>query len=179
MLRIGSILPTLLLSLMLAANALAQERVVDGWLVMEEVNPLTDAVDAYIVMGADPRVSNIAHFDTFLVIECLSEVLHVSIVWVLPYEDDTSVFMQTRIGDAEAQSEAWGLASAGGESMVTYYLGDNVDLVEQLLTADRFVAAIHPSRSIQQLAVFDITGMTEAIVPVIDACAMPFARHIN
>ena len=159
---------------MLAANAHGQQRVVDGWLVMEEVNPLTDAIDAYVVMGADPRVSSIAHFDTFLVIECISEILHVSVVWVLPYEDDTSILMQTRIGSAEAKTETWGLASADGESMVTYYPGDTVELVEQLLTADRFVAAIHPSRSVQQLAVFDITGLTEAIVPVEDACAVNF-----
>ena len=85
------------------------------------------------------------------------------------------VLTQARVGNAEAQTETCGLLSTDGESMVTYYLGNNVEVVEQLLTADRFVAAIKPSPSVQHIAVFDITGMLEAIAPVKDASDVKFA----
>ena len=72
-----------------------------------------------------------------------------------------------RIGAEDARTGRWVLST---DEKATFYPYDDIAFIRQLLNADRLVAQVTPYSETPVTAVFDLTGLTNVIIPLQEAC---------
>ena len=73
----------------------------------------------------------------------------------------------TRLGTGDAKTQKWPLST---DNKATFYPGDAGAFLEQLLTADRFVAQTTPYNESPITAVFELAGLNAAVKPLREVC---------
>lgn len=135
------------------------------WVVDEAVNPLDDSklviVSLKAATGTSPSGEQVE-----LVLRCLSGKTDVYVNWNIQLGKDGAA-VATRMGSGAAQTRRWNLSTDMRE---TFYPGDAVAFIKQLIEVDRFVAQVVPSGEDPITAVFRLRGLEAAARPLRDVC---------
>ena len=137
----------------------------DGaWNVSIETDPLDDSRKVTLVLlaesGSDQWGNPIG-----LILRCSSGRTDVYIAWqdYLGSEADVT----WRVGDEDARTARWTLST---DKEATFYPYDEIAFIKQLLTVMRLVAQVTPYNESPVTAIFDLTGLSNVIGPLQEAC---------
>jgi type VI secretion system protein VasI len=130
-----------------------------------EQDPLTDEATAIAMLEAE---SGANRFGTpiGLLIRCSNGSTELFIAWQ-DYLGSDSPRVQSRIGDAKPSDMRWNLSTSSDS---TFYPKDAVAFVKSMFGESQFVAQTQPYSEGNVTAVFNITGIEEAVVNVREAC---------
>lgn len=142
------------------------------WRVSEDSNPLDDTKTVMLMLDAEEGSSRYGDRVAF-VARCRSNVTEAYIVWGDYLGNDSrSVYsdwklVTIRIGDAPAEEQRWGLST---DSKATFSPDWAGTLLKSMATTDKFVARTVPYNESPVTAVFDTTGLAEALSPLMETC---------
>lgn len=134
------------------------------WQVSVKTNPLDDTTTVALVLLADSGTSAWGE-RVALVLRCKSNKTEAYINWNDYLGSEARVTW--RIGAEGAKTGKWGLST---DKEATFYPYDDIAFIRQLLAADRLVAQVTPYSAAPVTAVFDLTGLTNAIRSLQDTC---------
>jgi type VI secretion system protein VasI len=134
------------------------------WDVRIETNPLDDTTTVMLVLLADSGTSTWGK-QVALVLRCTSNKTEAYINWREYLGSEARVIW--RIGDEDARTAEWSLST---DSKATFYPDSDITFIQQLLDADRLVAQVTPYAESPVTAIFDLTGLMNAIGPLQDEC---------
>lgn len=134
------------------------------WVVEFTVDPLTDVRTARAVLPA-LQGTGVEGDPIELIVQCRSERTEVLLDWgyFLPNQQEVTI----RLDSDEPQRTFWDPDRNGTHAR---YRSDSAALARALATRRRLVARVSPPRRDPITAVFDLTGMSDALVPVGEAC---------
>lgn len=138
------------------------------WRVTSSKNPIDDSKTAVASLEATGDRSKWGK-SISLILRCQSGKTEAYIAWG-DYLGSDSVAVLTRIGKSEAQSKEWSISS---DKTATFYHGDAIAFIENLAKEKNFVAQATPYNENPKTAIFDLTGIENAVRPVRSACALP------
>ena len=135
-----------------------------AWKVSIKTNPLDDSRTVTLILLAESG-TNRRGDPVGLILRCSSNRTDVYIAWqdYLGSEADVT----WRVGDEDARTARWSLSTT---KEATFYPYDEISFIQQLLTTTRFVAQVTPYNENPITAVFDLTGLTNVIGPLQEAC---------
>lgn len=137
---------------------------VGKWEVADKTNPIDDTRTVVLVLVADqgkPRLGD----EIALIIRCQSNQTDVYIDWEDYLGNEAEV--TSRIGNQKAQKQYWNLST---DSKATFFPGNPVDFINGMMQHNSFVAQVTPFSESPVTAVFDTTGLQNAIVPLRQTC---------
>lgn len=134
------------------------------WIVNTKTNPVDDSRTVTLILTADEGKSSWRTAIT-LVIRCMSNKTELYISWNDYLGGEATVL--TRVGQAKADQERWSLST---DSKATFYSGNTIGFVRQIMGADRLVAQVTPYNESPVTAVFDTRGLKNAIEPLQETC---------
>ncbi len=134
------------------------------WETDISTNPLDDSKTVLLYLVADTGTTRLGNKPA-LVLRCKGGVTEVYIAWQMYLGSSASVTW--RVGDTPATTSVWSLST---DKTATFYPGDKVAFIRQLLSATRFVAQVIPYGESPITAVFDLTGIVNAIKPLRETC---------
>jgi len=143
-----------------------------AWIVSTDTNPIDDTKTVTAILVASEGESR---FDgpVGLVVRCKSNATEMYANWHEYMGDDSrDVYdewkrVTVRVGDAPAQEQRWDLST---DKQATFTRGSPIPLLKQMLPADRLVLQSTPYNENPITAVFDLTGIREALAPVAETC---------
>ena len=143
-------------------NVLYPEPEWDTW---EQIDPIDDTVT---VAAAIDSVSGASIFGekVAFVVFCQDGETVINIRW-REYFGDERESVTTRIGNQQAKTEDWNVSTS---KTVTILSDGSQDLLEDMMTSDRFVARVTPYREPPITAVFNTAGLKTALKPIMETC---------
>lgn len=135
------------------------------WQVQSKVNPIDDSKTVVLMLESDGAKSKWDQ-PVLLIIRCQSNTTNFYIGWGDYLGSEAYVL--TRVGNKEAKKTAWSLST---DKKATFYPGSPIGFIKELMETDKFVAQITPYNESPVTAVFDISGLSEAIVPLRETCS--------
>ena len=149
-------------------------RTTGNWLINESVNPLDDSRTVTLLLPSTPASTQSRTRDRpVLVARCQSNSTEVYINWYQYLGDDSSSVysnwkrVTVRIGTGDAREERWGISTDNDATFAPSWAGN---LLREMLTSDTFIARTTPYSENPMVAIFDTTGLEQALVPLADAC---------
>ena len=138
---------------------------VGSWEVSDEINPLDDTRSVRLGQIAESGQSSMGS-SIALVLMCQSGETDLAINWSDYLGSEVRV--TTRVGRQRAETKRWNLST---NSQASFY-PDNARefILTELMNADRFIAQTTPYNENPVTAVFDLTGLSQAIEPLLEAC---------
>ena len=133
------------------------------WNVSKKINPLDDSETATLILYADSG-ENYLGKKVYLVIRCQSSEVELYIGWNNYLGSEALV--TTRVGSNKAVKNYWSLSS---DSQATFSRNSK-KLIKEMLSKQKFVAQVTPYSDSPVTAIFDISGLTNAIKPIFDIC---------
>ena len=134
------------------------------WQVSVETNPIDDSKTAFLILAADSGKSKWGD-PVFLGIVCKNKETGLVIHWGSNLGSETMIL--TRVGNDGPVSQEWDLTT---DERVIRYPGYAPDFIRSLLPEKRLVAQVTPYNESPVTAVFDLTGLPNAIKPVQETC---------
>ena len=136
---------------------------VGKWRVSREINPLDDSETVTLILTADSG-ENYLGKKVYLVVRCRSSEISMYIGWdnYLGRE----AYVTSRIGTEKAVKNKWSLST---DSQATF---DNqpTSTIKAMLGNKKYIAQVTPYNESPVTAIFDITGIDNAVKPLIDVC---------
>ena len=133
------------------------------WGVNVKENPLDDSRTITLYLEAS-NVNPPREESVYLFLRCRDGEMTAFITWNRALANGETLI---RLGKGEAQREYWNLSS---DSEATFYPNETGDLIEDLLTNEFLTAQVNPRDSIPMTAVFELSGLIRAIVPLREGC---------
>ena len=142
------------------------------WQVNIEEDPFDDTTQVLLLNDSSQGTSNVG-VPFVLGIVCNSGNTDVLIAWEEFLGLDDGIYVQYRVGKQEAQTSMWELY---GNGEFTYYAGNSVELIQQMLEIDGdSTDGVFTAQAIGDygggIAVWNLYGLTEAIAPLRQACS--------
>ncbi len=134
------------------------------WRVEFLVDPLTDERSARALLPA-LEGRGLDDVPVQFVVECRGGQTVVLLDWAQPVGDGNTIVI--RLDADEPQDTFWEMAR---NRTVARYRSDGAPLARAIAPRRRMVARVAPSGREPVTAIFDLTGMPEAMEPVRDAC---------
>jgi type VI secretion system protein VasI len=134
------------------------------WSVSTKTNPLDDSKTVAMVLFADEGTSSYGE-RVSLVLRCKSNTTTAYINWKEYLGSEANVTY--RIGTGDARTSRWSLST---DSQASFFPSNDISFIKQLMEADRFVAQVTPYSEDPETAVFDIRGLSQAVVPLRETC---------
>lgn len=147
-----------------AEDANAQVSSTRKWKSSVNVNPIDDTKAVLLTLVSDKGKSSWGT-PVRLEIQCLRQKTTLVVHWQDYLGNEAKV--TTRFGVEVPRTEQWILSE---DSQATFYPGDTPALLRQMMTSDQAVFQASPYFEDPIVAVFDITGMAEAIKPIRASC---------
>ena len=138
---------------------------VGEWNVSVQVNPIDDSRTVSLILMSSSGKSSMLGQPIGLILRCRSGETELYINWRDYLGPEARVL--TRIGNEDAKTQLWGLST---DSQATFYPGNDTQFIKMLLNADRLVAQVTPYSESPVTAIFDIVGLTSAVLPLRDEC---------
>jgi type VI secretion system protein VasI len=135
------------------------------WVVSEDRNPIDDSTTVTLINSAKSGRSRLRQ-EIALVIRCLSKRTELYINWH-DYLGSDAINVLTRVGGDAASTQRWTLST---DSQATFYPSGPTPFIKQLIGADEFVAQVTPYNESPVIAVWDLSGLSEAIEPLRTTC---------
>ena len=136
-----------------------------NWTVETNTNPLDDSNTVLLYTVSSEGQSRWRRPIT-LILRCRSNKTELFINWQDYLGRDTT-HVTTRIGSGDAETKSWGLST---DNEATFYPNNDVRFIKELLGNDRLVAQTTPFNESPITAIFNISGLNEAITPLRDEC---------
>ncbi|MGO4999114.1 type VI secretion system-associated protein TagO [Oceanisphaera sp. W20_SRM_FM3] len=133
------------------------------WTVEKKTDPIDDTKTVNIFLTADSGNSRFGK-PIMLMARCDSEKTDMFIDWQIYLGSEAKVTL--RIGDDDANTSKWILSSDRQKS----FNKSPINTLKTMLTTDKMVAQITPFNQKPSTAVFNISGLDEAIKPLREAC---------
>lgn len=133
------------------------------WLVSVETNPIDDSTTVTLVLEADSGKSRYGG-GVFFIARCQSNKTSTFINWNNYLGREARVL--TRIGDNKARTFKWGMST---DSKATFH-PNGISFLKQILQSNKLVAQITPYNESPVTAVFDTSGLENAIKPLRETC---------
>jgi len=162
---------------------LAKEKNIDGlqpqqvniqdkgkWQVNIDKNPVDDSKTVSLVLNADSGKSA-WNKKIFMVIRCKSNKTEMYINWRDYLGNKASVL--TRIGDNKARTKTWGLSS---DSKASFHPRGTIGFLNTMMKSNKFLAQITPYSETPVTAIFNTTGLKNAIKPLRETCGWTEAQ---
>jgi type VI secretion system protein VasI len=140
---------------------------VGEWNVSVSTNPIDDTTNVQLLLQADSARSILGE-PVRIVIRCRSGDTNLFIQWHAYLGDRANVL--SRVGSEQAQTQTWSIST---DLQSTFYPGPEsavIDFVKELIEVDRFVAQVTPYNENPVTAIFDLTGLRNAISPLRETC---------
>jgi type VI secretion system protein VasI len=140
---------------------------VDGigkWRVSSNTNPIDDSKTVVISLTADSGQNDRGKKPN-LVIRCESNTTEMFIIW-----DDYlggKVRVLTRIGKQDAITKKWTLSS---DSTASFHPNGTISFVKGMTKSNSFIAQVTPYNANPITAIFDTTGLENALKPLRETC---------
>lgn len=134
------------------------------WLVTEDINPIDDSKTVILRLEADTSPSKRGGPVT-MVVRCKSNVTELFIDWN-DYLGRKAVVTE-RVGNQEAMRHDWILSTDKG---ATFYPLSPIKLLKNMMGSKKFVAQTTPYNESPVTAIFDTTGLKDAIKPLREVC---------
>ena len=140
-------------------------KVSDNWTVEVKTNPIDDSTTVMIYTSSTQGQSRWG-VPLALILRCKSDKTEVYINW-RDFLGSDSVRVTTRIGSEEAETKTWGLST---DNEATFYPDNDIRFIKQLFGNNRLVAQTTPYNESPVTAIFDISGLEDAIVELREVC---------
>lgn len=142
------------------------ERAATGpWFVNERTDPLDDSPIVTLANTASEGRSQVGRAPS-LILRCSDNRTEVYIAWS-DYLGSDAPTVSYRIGDGTMQTSRWSMST---DNQATFYPGNDIALIRQLVTANRFVARVTPYNESPVTAVFELDGLPEHVGKLQEAC---------
>lgn len=140
---------------------------IDGvgkWLVSDSINPIDDSRTVTLILQSDSGQTKWGN-PIGLVLRCKSNTTDLYINWSDFLGREANVL--TRIGTESAVTKRWNLST---DSQATFHPRGTIDFIKAMLQSTRFVAQVTPYNESPITAIFDTTGLENAITPLRETC---------
>lgn len=136
-----------------------------NWRSNVTTNPLDDSKTVTLSLSSQKGGSRFDERPT-LIVRCQSNTTEMYINWHEYLGNEAEVI--SRIGDEPAQTKWWSIST---DHVATFYPGNKIAFLKQLMNVDKFVAQVTPYNESPVTAVFEISGLEEAIIPLRESCS--------
>lgn len=133
------------------------------WIIQEEINPVDDSKTVFIYLKADSGKGKYGD-DIIFVARCKSNKTEAYINWESYLGRETTVL--TRVEDNKASSEKWSISSDNKSS----FRKNPIAFLKSMQDANKLVAQTTPYNENPITAIFNITGIENAIKPLREEC---------
>lgn len=133
------------------------------WQVGSQTNPIDDSTTVTLILQAESGMGRYGD-PVAMVIRCRSGKTDMYINWRSYMADGTRV--TARIGDARAETETWSTSSSNEAT----FKPSPIPFVRRMMATSSFVAQATPYGENAITAIFDISGLEEAIQPLREVC---------
>lgn len=137
---------------------------VGKWEIADQTNPIDDTRTVVLALAADQGRPHLGD-EIVLIIRCQSNQTNLYIDWEDFLGSEAEVI--SRIGNLKAQTQYWNLST---DAKATFFPGNPVDFIQALMQHNSFVAQVTPYSESPVTAVFDTTGLQNAIAPLRQTC---------
>lgn len=141
------------------------EQTAGDWVSHTETNPLDDSSTVLLVLESESG-TNRRRQSVKLAIRCKSNTTDMWIIWG-DYLGNDMPSVTTRLGQEDAKTDRWSLST---NNTSTFYPGSPIGLLKEMMSETRYVAQITPYNESPITAVFNISGLEEAIGPLRKTC---------
>ncbi|MFC3033322.1 type VI secretion system-associated protein TagO [Pseudoalteromonas fenneropenaei] len=133
------------------------------WDVSIDVNPIDDSKTVSLILHADSGKNRWGK-PVYLVARCKSKTTDLYIGWnnYLGRESD----VLTRVGDNKAVTQRWSMSS---DKKATFHNAP-IPFLKEMLTSSKLVAQVTPYNESPVTAIFDTSGLENAIIPLRETC---------
>jgi type VI secretion system protein VasI len=139
---------------------------VPQWDVSESTNPIDDTPTVVLSLQASSPSSTTLRDAPRLIVRCKSKETDVYISWS-EFLGSDEIIVTTRLGRNAAARRSWSLST---DSRASFYPARPAGFVKQLMAVDTLVAMTTPYNEAPITATFEVTGLSEKIVPLRKAC---------
>ena len=138
----------------------------NGWVVQDQIDPFDGTRSVTLARTA----SNSGRFGVpiMLVLRCRGGEMDAYIDWKKTLGAGNA-WVATRIDSGPVQGQHWGLST---NNTATFFPGDDVEFFWTLMPARELKAQVTPTGGNAVTAIFDLTGLSDAAVPLRDACRL-------
>ena len=144
-----------------------------GWRVSRSTNPLDDSTTVVAVLNATEGVGGIGFEAISLIARCQSDTTDVYINWHDFLGDDelgnprsSRKRVTYRFPPADAETEMWGVSTDNDSTFVA----GAIPFLRTMVESDRLVAQTTPYNESPSTAIFDLTGVGDALAPLAETC---------
>ena len=138
---------------------------VGAWVIRDETNPIDDSRDVTLILVAESGKTKFGD-EVVLIARCSSGEVDVYLSWHEYFSEDDA-YVTERVGSQKARTRRWSLSTSNQAT----FSPTPQKLLEEMLTADKFLAKATPYNENPITAIFDTTGMGNAIAPLREACS--------
>ncbi len=137
----------------------------DQWDIQESINPIDDSKTVVLSNSSTEGRSNFGR-SILLILRCRSNDTDLYINWG-DYLGSDSPNVLIRVGSDEAETTRWNIST---DNEATFYPFDAITFIRRLMTAETLVAQTTPYNENPTTAVWDLSGLSDAIRPLSLAC---------
>ena len=137
---------------------------VGKWIVSDSVNPVDDSRTVTLALQADSGQSKWGKPIT-LVLRCQSNTTNLYINWNDYLGSEAEVL--TRVGNAKASTSEWSIST---DKQSSFYPGSSIAFIRSLFETDKLVAQVTPYNENPVTAIFNISGLRKAALPLMETC---------
>lgn len=141
------------------------------WAVSRDKNPLDDSERVVLILRADSGSSRFSGPIGFIA-RCQSNSTEAYINWG-DYLGNDGTFrneyknVTVRIGDGQASTQRWSLSTDSKATFAPSWAGD---LLKKMAATNKLVVQTTPYNESPVTAIFDTTGMADALEPLMEVC---------
>ena len=133
------------------------------WNVSVDVNPIDDSKTVTLILHADSGKNRWGK-PVYLVARCKSNTTDLYIGWNDYLGSEADVL--TRVGDNKAITQRWSMST---DKKATFQ-SKPIPFLKEMLTSSKMVAQVTPYNESPVTAIFDTSGLENAIKPLRDTC---------
>ncbi|KAB7619428.1 type VI secretion system-associated protein TagO [Alkalilimnicola sp. S0819] len=134
------------------------------WQVSAKTNPVDDSKTVTLVLKADSGQSRWGR-PVAIIARCQSNKTELYISWNDYLGSSASVL--TRIGSNKAITKSWSLST---DSQATFHPRGTISFIKEMMSANKLVAQVTPYNESPVTAIFDTSGLENAIKPLRETC---------
>lgn len=136
------------------------------WEIDKSLSPIDDSPIVVLRLPSDESTAN--PFKTsFLIIRCRGNKTEVYIAWGEYIGSRGKFQVITRFDKEKAEKRTWDISSEG---KATFYSGKHINLIRKMMKHEKLFAQVQRFNGTTTEAMFDLTGLSEAIQPICEAC---------
>lgn len=142
----------------------AAASVAGDWKLFKELNPIDDTYTLSLLREAEGYSEQWGDVP-YLVLRCKSKQMDLYVVWHDPIRQDLEIV--SRVGRDEAEIRRWSISTDGRAS---FYPNNPISFIKRLKGTDRFVVQATPMNKNPVTAIFDLSGLQDAVKPLQGGC---------